>query len=220
MERDDLREAWASLQPDAPTQAAVERALARRSLARGMQTALDRERRRTLFEIAGNYVAVIALGAFAADHAHRSADVVGAAILAVALIVLNVALIGLAVALNGIDYEMPLLPLQTSIETIRARRAKLTATVLALAPLAWAPLLVVLVSLAGGDAIALLGRAYIAANAAFGAAVAFAAWLLARRYRGRVRSPWLSWASNALSGQAYREALERLASLERFREIA
>lgn len=220
MERDDLRDAWASLQPDAATQAAVERALARHSLRRGAQTALDRDRRWTILEVAINYIAVIALGAFAAGHAHRPADIASAGILGMALIALNVALIGIAVALKGIDYQAPVLSLQASIETIRARRAKLTAIVLALAPLAWTPLLVVLVALYGGDAT-LLGGAYIAANVAFGAAVALAAWLLARRFWGRIAgSTWLGRVIDALSGQGYRQALERLSSLERFREIA
>ncbi|MBV9232545.1 MAG: hypothetical protein JO030_00770 [Candidatus Eremiobacteraeota bacterium] len=221
MERDDFREAWASLQPDAAMQEAIERALSRQAGIKAAHTALQRDRGQLSLEVALNYAAVIALGAFAVHHAMHVTYMLCAALLGSGLLAVNLELLRIAMALRRLDYGQPVFALQSSIEAIRTRRARLTAIILALAPLAWTPLLVVAVAIFGGDAIATLGTAYIAANAAFSLAFALAAWLGARRFGRHVaHSGWLRGLTDALSGQAYREALERLTSLERFRDVA
>lgn len=222
MERDNAREAWALLETHLRRTERLNDVLVAQSMEQKTQTRLMGERRFVLFEIALNYAAVVALGAFAFDHRVRIVVLVSAAILAAALVAINVVLIGIAVALSGVDYDEPVLAVQSTLERIKMRRAGLTATVLFASALLWTPLLVVLLSLAGArDTMRILGMPYLAANVVLGVLVVAAAWLSARYFRLRPDgSRWVARAADVLTGNAYRDAQEFLDTIERFREAA
>jgi hypothetical protein len=217
MERDDLHEAWASLEAHLQRTERLNDLLVTHSMTQGAQTTLARGKHRLVAEIALNYIAVVALGAFAADRSGQIATIVSAAILAASLIAINVVLIGIALAIGRLDYEEPVVAIQTALERIQMRRARLTAITLVAGPLLWPPMLVVLLSLFGLDAFHVLGIPYLAANAAFGLTVGIFAWVAARRFGSRfARSRWIRGAVDALSGKAYLRAAESLDTIERF----
>lgn len=218
MERDDLREAWEALEAHVSKTEKLNDLLVSQSATRGARTSLDRERRWLTIEVVLNYVAVVALGSFAADHLANAAAAVSAGVLAAYLVVVNVALIGIIAGLAQLDYDEPVLAVQTALERIAMRRGLLVATILVTGPLLWAPLLVFLISLAGLDALRVLGMPYIAANLALGALFAAAGYTVARLLEPHVRgSSWLARFVRALAGQEYREAAQMLDTIERFR---
>ena len=218
MEHDDLHAAWTALESHVRKTEKLNDLLVAQSMTRRAQTALERERRLLIVEIVINYIGIVALGSFAADHLANIATAVSAGVLAAYLIVVNVVLIGITVALGRIDYDEPVLAVQAALERIAMRRARLVGTILMTGPLLWAPLFVLFVSLTGADPLQVLGTPYIAANLAFGALFAAAVYLAARLLQSRLRgSRWLAKAIDAITGGAYREASDSLDTIERFR---
>ena len=112
-------------------------------------------------------------------------------------------------AVGRIEYDAPVIAIAQAVERLRLLRARKMLWILALSPLMWLPLMIVSArGLLGIDPIATLGIAYIAANAAFGAAVLAAALWIARRY-GR-------YFRETLSGAEVRAASKQLAALTRY----
>jgi len=221
MERDDLREVWASLETQLRRVEGLNDMLVTQSLAQRAQTPLVRERRMLWLEIAANAIAVMALGSFAADRAHDPAVLISAGTLAVALLIVNATLLRIAISLRAIDFDEPVLAIQTALEREKMRRARLTAAILLAGPLLWTPLLIVMLALGGVDAMRALGVAYLAVNLAFGLAVAIGGWLAARHFAPRLRGAgWVARAADALSGGSYREAADFLDTIVRFKEVA
>lgn len=221
MENSDLNQAWASLQTHLERTQRLNDLLVAQSMMKQAQTPLTREKRALAIEIVVNYAGVVGLGSFAAGNASRPDVLISAAILAASLIAINIALISIALAISDLDYEEPVVAIQAQLERLKMRRAGLTAIILIAGPLLWVPLFVVLLGLAGIDALQVLGIPYLAANAALGITIAAAAMLWARRYgSGFLRSRWGRRAADALSGQSYREAAEFLDTIERFSSAA
>ena len=221
MEGDDLREVWASFEQHLQRTERLNEFLVAQSMVKRAETPLVRERRFLVLEIAINYVAVVALGSFAFDHARDIGAAVSAAVLGVALLLINLALIGVAAAIARIDFEEPVLAIQSTLERIKMRRARLTAAILLAGPLLWTPMMVLGVSLLGLDAVRALGIPYIAANLVVGAIVAIGGWIAARRFGPRLRgSRWAARAIDALSGSSYREAADFLDTIERYKRTA
>jgi hypothetical protein len=221
MERDDLHEAWASLETHLRRTERLNDLLVSQSMTQSAQTPLVREKRWLLFEIVVNYIGVIALGSFAVDHFSQTGTALCAAVLAAALIAINVVLIGNVVAIARIDFQEPVLAIQSALERLKMRRARLTAAILLGGPLLWTPLLVVGLALLGIDGVRALGLPYLAVNVAFGATVAIGGWLAARHFGRRFSgSRWARGAIDALSGSSYREAADFLDTIERFRSAA
>jgi hypothetical protein len=218
MERDNVLEAWASFEAQLKRTERLNDLIVIDSLKRRAQSPLSRERFFLWLEAGINLFAVIVLGSFAGD---RLGSVSGmcAVILMAALLALNAVLIGIAVALSRLDFDNPVVSLQTELARLKLRRVALVAVTLSAAPLLWAPLMVVLVTAAGVDPVRALGVPFIAANVAFGAFVAGAALLIARLLGERLRkAPWMAGWVDALSGGAYREAADYLDTIERYRE--
>jgi hypothetical protein len=164
-----------------------------------------------------NFIAVVALGSFAYDHAGNVWAASSAAVLGAALIVINATLVGIAVAVRRLDFEQPVLRIQVALERIALGRARLTAAILAAGPLLWTPLSIIGLSMLGVDAARAVGPGYVAANLAVGVFVAFGAWMAARYLGSRLRgSLWTARAIDALSGSRFREAANFLSTAERF----
>ncbi|HEY1975128.1 MAG TPA: hypothetical protein VGG89_01115 [Candidatus Baltobacteraceae bacterium] len=218
MERDTVLEAWASFEAQLKRTERLNDLIVVESLSRRAQTPLNRERLFLWVEVGVNILAVIALGSFAADRAPSAAGI-SAAILGAALLAIDAVLINIAVSLSRLDFESPVVTLQADLARLKARRAALVAGTLIAGPLLWAPLLVLLVALAGIDPVRALGVPYIAANAAFGVLFAIAALSIARTCGDRLRtSGWMAGIIDALSGSAYRDAADYLDTIERYHE--
>lgn len=218
MERDNVLEAWASLEAQLKRTERLNDLIVVESLARKAQTPLRREGFFLWLEIAINALAVVALGSFAADRAGSLAGTC-AAILGAAALAFNAVLISIAAGIARLDFENPVVALQTELARLKVRRAALVAVTLSVAPLLWAPLIVVLVGAVGVDPVRALGVPFIAANFAFGALVAGGAFIVARVFGDGLRkAPWMSRAVDAFSGGAYREATDYLDTIERYRE--
>ena len=219
MERDDLIEAWASLEAHLKRTQKLNDAFVAQSMTNRAQTALARERRWLVVEIVVNYVAIIALGSFAASHYAQAAAFVSTCVLDAALIAINVVLINIATAIGRLDYEEPIVAIQSTLERIKMRRVWLTGAIFATGPLLWTALTIVMLAAAGVDAIGTLGIAYVAANVLFGIVVCAAAWAFARTIGPRVaRTGWARTLVDALSGSEYRRAADVLDTIERFQE--
>ena len=216
MERDDVREAWASFEAQLRRTERLSDLIVVESLSRRARAPLNRERFFLWVEIGLNALAVVFLGSFAFNHAGSAAGVC-ATILAAALLAVDAVLTSIAVGLSRVDFENSVLQVQAELAGIKARRAALVAATLTAGPLLWTPLLVVLIAVAGADPVRALGIPYIAANAAFGAFVAGGALLVARFFGERLRtSPRMVAVVDGLSGRSYSEAAEYLDTIERY----
>jgi hypothetical protein len=128
-------------------------------------------------------------------------------------------LIAIALAVTRLDFDDPVVAVQSELARLKMRRAALVAIALVAGPLLWAPLLVVLMAALGVDPVKSLGITYIVANFIFGALVSGAALVCARLFGGRLRSSArMERLIDALSGKAYREAAGYLDTIERYRE--
>jgi hypothetical protein len=218
LERDDLREAWASFELHLQRTERLNDALVAQAMTHRAQTSLAREGRFLVLEIVVNFIAVIALGSFAFDRVNDVWAATSAAVLGVALIVVNATLLGITIAVRRLDFEEPVVAIQTALGRIALRRARLTTAILLAGPLLWTPLSIVGCALLGLNAVRAFGLAYVAANLAVGAFVIFGGWLAARYLGPRMRgSRWTTRAIDALSGNRYREAADFLNTIERFR---
>lgn len=218
MERDTVLEAWASLEAQLKRTERLNDLIVVEALSRKAQTPLTRERRLVVFEIAVNFIALVALASFTYDHAGNAAGI-SAAVLALTLIAIDGVLISIAFALWHIDFESPVVTLQAELARIKTRRAALTGVILIAGPLLWTPIFIVALGIFGIDAVHALGIPYIAANVALGLLVAAGAWLTVRFFGDRLRrSPRTARLVDVLSGQAYREAADYLDTIERYCE--
>jgi len=220
MERDDLREAWASLEAHVEKTERLNDLLVAQSMSRKAETSLMSERRTLWLELLLNYAAVVALGSFGASHVHDTAAVVSAAILDAALIAYNAVAIGILIGLHSIDYDEPVVAIQSALQRVKMRRVKLTAVTLLAAPLLWTPLFIVLIALAGGNAMR-LGPAYIVANVTVGITLCAGGLIVARSAAARFSDAgWWKKAVDALSGKTYAQASDFLDTIARFRDAA
>lgn len=122
-------------------------------------------------------------------------------------------------ALNGrIDYGAPIATVQRQVEELRLARLRSTQLRLLLAPLLWAPvLIVVLHACFGVDAWLEPGPGWLACNAGVGLACVPLLLLLARRLaRHPGRHPRLERFLESLSGTCIARAEQRLAALAEF----
>jgi hypothetical protein len=172
-----------------------------------------------IFELAANAVAIVLLGSFAADYIREPRFFIPALVLgiyAVALLATNVAQ---AVRINAVDYDEPVIAIQTQLERLKAERAIIVKWTLLVAPLMWVPLLVVVLRAFGIDAYAALGTPYLGANALFGIGVIAVASWFSMRYSDRLRrSGLLRSVADILAGRSLADAVTSLETIRRFEE--
>lgn len=204
---DELRSAWQAL-------AKTERlnlALLQSAAMGDARSVLAREGRRFAAEISLNVAGVVLLGWYAASAS--SAWLMGSAGCCMAfLIALNIALIKHRLALRCVDFNEPVVAVQTQLARLERRSAALVAVVLAAAPLIWVPASVVLASLIGVDLVH-GALSWLIANLAFGVGALGAAILGARYLQHTGRQ---SAIVRVLSGTAYRDAAQHVDDLLRY----
>jgi hypothetical protein len=215
MTLDDLQQRWQETNAKLDAALVLHAALARPAVLNGTRTALERAARSVLFEWLATLVAVMVLGAFAADHVRERPVLLCAALLDAYGIAATAAGIAAFVRLRAIDYDAPLLAVARAVERIALLRAWTVFWTLTVAPLMWMPLLVVALRAAFGPlAVDSLSPVWIGANVAFGAAVLAGAIVFARGhdFAAAPSSPadrlW-----RTLAGGGIRAAAQRLAAL-------
>jgi hypothetical protein len=220
MTLDYFQELWADCDKKLDLSIRLNTRLLRESRVSGARSALRWLTPFVVAELLINLVLVIALGAFIASHVHQAAFVAPA-------IVLDVFAIGLVAAgarqlamLSAIDFSGPVIGAQKSLETLRRFRIRKTMWTLMLAPVLWAPLVVVgLEAVFGVNAHSTLGGAWLAVNALFGLAMIPVMVWVSRRYADRMtQSPFIQRFMNDIAGRGVTAAtafLDQLASFER-----
>jgi hypothetical protein len=222
MELEDLRHAWEAHGRMVDDTSRLNRQVLRWVVTSKAETAMRRLSRLLWIELVVNAGAAVWLGSFLADNVTVARYALPAAALDILVIALLAAGIRQLVAIGRVDYGRPVLIIQRRMESLRAERIRATMATLAVAPLAWVPLLIVMLKgLLGVDAYAILSSAWLIANVVFGLLVAAVAIWASRQYAGRVTSSWsLRWLMDNLAGRNLRTASDFLRSLAQFEEAA
>jgi hypothetical protein len=220
MELDDLKPRWEKQEAELGAGLRLDpRLLVASGLGR-MERSLGRLSRLLVAGLAVDFLATLWLGSFLAKHAGEARFLIPGAALHLGAIALLVAGVRQLVALKRIDFGEPVVTIQRRLESLRIARLRAVRWTLLVAPLAWAPLLVVaLEGLFGVDAYAILDARWLAANALFGVLVLAAALFVSRRYADRMdRSPAVQRLMRELAGQHLAAAQSHLDALGRFAE--
>lgn len=217
MEFDDLKQVWNAYDQKLSASMRLNTQLLQQANLGKVQTSMDRLARGLAFEIAVNFIGVLLIGSFAADHVAETRYVIPAILLGVYAIAILAAGIWQLVQIRTIDYDEPVIVIQRKLEQLKVHRSITVKWTLLTAPLMWVPLLVVLLRAAGIDAYATLGVPYLTANALFGLAIIPLALWLAQRYGTRLqRSSVLRTLADDLTGRSLIAALQSLDTLARF----
>lgn len=222
MDLDDLKQRWADqdrkldanlrlnarlLRTHTATLGKAETALGRLSWLLGIGLALD-------------FLVLLWLGSFAADHAADARFLIPAVVLGTGVIALALAAVHQLLAIGRLDLGEPIVAIQRRLESLRLLRTRETQITLLLSPLLWIPLLIVaLKGLLGVDAYTFSDGRWLAANVLFGLAVIPVALWTAHRYADRLqRSPVARRLARDLAGYNANAAVGFLAALARFEQ--
>ncbi|MEO8585619.1 MAG: hypothetical protein ABI584_05625 [Acidobacteriota bacterium] len=220
MELEELQRLWAD--QDKKLDAGIQ--LSKRLLhatVMGKAEAATRPLSRLLwFELLFTFPAVLLIGSFLAEHVAEARFFIPALGLHLGVIALLVSGIRQLAVLRTIDYGAPILAIQKRLASLRVLRIRTVKWTFILAPLAWTPLLiVVLKGLFGVDAYSMFGARWLIANVLFGLAVIALAIWLSRRYADQMdRSPVLQRLMRELAGQSLTTAKSVLGSLSQYEE--
>jgi len=222
MELDDLRQAWEAHGRKLEDNSRLNRQILDQAISAKAETATRRLSRLLWIELLVNLGAAVWLGSFLADNVTVARYAIPAAAVDILVIALMMAGVRQLVAVKQIDYGQPVLIIQKRMESLRAERIRASMLTLVVAPLAWIPLLiVVLKGLFGVDAYATFSSAWLIANVVVGLLVVAVAVWASRRYAGRVTSsPSLRWLMNNLAGRNLQTTTTFLRSLAQFEETA
>jgi hypothetical protein len=217
MEFDDLKQIWNAYDQKLAASMRLNTQLLQRANMGRVQTSLDRLARGLTLEAVINFVAVLLIGSFAADHVAEARFLIPAILLGVYAVAILATGISQLVRIRTVDYDEPVISIQRKLEQLKANRSMAMKWALLTAPLMWVPLLIVGLGAAGVDAYATLGASYLTANALFGLALIPLALWLAKRYGPRLqRSPVLRTLADDLTGRSLIAALQSLDTLARF----
>lgn len=219
MKLDDLREELRAGDARAEKSVRIDLAKLRQKGLRATGSAMRRLRAWLWVELAVNGLAVLWLGSFAADRAREPRFLFAAIPLHVVALAHSVFAVHQLATLQRLDLAGPLVAIQRRLERLRIGRIRMTKWTFLLAPLLWAPLLVVtLRGVLGVDAYATLDRAWLGANVVFGLAfipvMLWASRRLGDRFEG---SPLLGRVLRDIAGRNLAAAqgfLDELARLE------
>jgi hypothetical protein len=219
MELEEMRERWMAADGREAARP-FDTLRLRAALTNRSRTATARLTRLVAIELVADLVAVVWLGWFIGANVGDARFVVPAALLDVGAVLLVITCVRQLVALGGLDYGDPVVAIQRRLEELRRERLTTVLVTLSLGPLAWTPLVVVVVrGFLGVDPYAVFGPAWLAWNVAFGLGVVAAAALASRLLAERVRRPgWVRWLFRTLSGAELVEAAAALDALTRFEE--
>ncbi len=220
MELDDLKRRWEEQDRKLDASLRLNARVLKESVLGRAELAIRRMSRGLLVELLVGLLPLLWLGSFIADHIGEPRFWIPAAALDVCAIALVIALVRLRLAIRSVDYAAPILGIQKRLESIRVRRIRATLWTLALAALAWTPLLIVgLKGFLDVDAYAVFSAGWLVANVLFGLAVLAAAVWVSRRFADRMeRSPLLQRLMRDLAGRNLADAEGFLGSLARFEQ--
>ena len=160
--------------------------------------------------IAANAIALVALGSFVAGTFGDVRFALPGILLFAAAWLSLVMCVRQIVSLQAIDFDEPVVAIQTALERLRIERILVNTWTIFGAPLLWVPLSIVGLRVAGVNAYA-FGPAYLLANLAFGLAILGLGVLVARHV-----SAGKSRLSDLLAGRALANARDRLDTIARF----
>ncbi|MES1245046.1 MAG: hypothetical protein ABUT39_25805 [Acidobacteriota bacterium] len=178
-------------------------------------------------ELAVTAVAVVWLGDFIAGHLREARFLLPAVLLDLCAIAKLAVCIRQLAAVAGLSYSLPVVAVQKELGKLRVLRLRALKWEMILWFVLWLPALVVLFEgFFGVDLWFVLGAAgardgsflvWVAANVAFGLAVALLLIWLSKRYADRVdRSPALRRFVDSLAGTSLTKALDFLDSVVQF----
>lgn len=206
---DNLRHAWAAQGGAFPLALAPRQA----------RTPLIQLKFGIIFELVGNAIALVLLGAFGYDHRNAPQFLIPAAALDLYVIFMVQGLIRQLVAIANVQYWEPVTIVQRRFETVRRTRLLFTQITVALMALAWTPLMIVGLDLLGVDAYATLGTAYLAANVAFGIAFMAGFILIAKRFGEKLSQiPALAYIAASFEGYDLVETSKFLKEITQFEQ--
>lgn len=216
MELDEMQSAWRDLSDRldrlASGCAGLRVEMQKNEVARSLRSTLAW----TAADLVGSAATLGLLGAFVASQtAWRF--IVPALVLYPLAIATLAASVAQCVLLVRLDYGDPVVAIQARLERLFMLRLRTIRMELLFACLLWLPIMIVLMrGIAGADLYA-LGPAWLAANAAFGALMVPALWLLARYAGPRFnRTAFGRFLLDDLTGRGLADARRRLADIARF----
>ena len=182
------------------------------------RSALQRLMAFLVLNLAVNFVVVVCLGSFIADHITAPRFVIPAFALDVFALLLMASSVRQLVLAGGVDYSGPVAGIQKKMERLRIHKIKETKWTLVVATLIWTPLqIVALKAFLGLDAYSLFGPAYLAWNVMVGIAVIALAIWVSKRYATRLeRSSIVQGLMDTFAGYNLNAATQSLRNLEDF----
>jgi hypothetical protein len=219
MELEEIKALWAQSNRKLEASMRLNAVLLQEWNLRQTDTSLKRLARGIRFELIMNVIAVVLLGAFAANHVREPQFLVPAILLDVYAIALVAAAGRQLGAIGAVDYDEPVVAIQRKLEELRLMRIRTTLWTLLYAPFMWLPLAIVALRAFFGVDLYAAGWGWLAANALFGLAVIPVAIFLAKRYGDRLAaySP-LRALADTIAGRDLAEALDSLGAIRRFLE--
>ena len=182
------------------------------------RSALQRVMAFLVLNLAVNFIVVVYLGSFIADHITAPRFVIPTVALDVFVLMLMASSVRQLILAGGVDYSGPVAEIQKKMERLRIHKIKETKWTLVVATLLWTPLLIVaLKAFLGLDAYALLGTAYLFWNVVVGVAVIALAIWVSKRYAARMESSSIMQGlMNILAGYNLNAATQSLKNLTDF----
>jgi hypothetical protein len=220
MNLEELKDQWTSQNEKLEKSLRLNAALLRESASGKTRGALSGLARAIWIELVINFVALLLLGSFIADHVSEPRFLVPAVVLHLFAIGLIVAAVRQLAALAQIDFDAPILLSQKKLESLRIQRIRATKWILILAPLLWTPLFIVaLKGFLGVDAYAVFPAAWLLMNLIAGAGLIPLLLWISKRFAGRFGdSPFVQQLMNDIAGRnlaAAQAHLDRLSNFER-----
>jgi hypothetical protein len=220
MDLDELQRKWAAHDGKLDAILRLNRELLSATRLERAQSAVRRLAAFLALEVAMMLFAVLPLGSFAFDHRNTARFALPAVALEVFAIAILAGTVRQMVTALHIDYGQPVAVVQRQVEALRARRARFNGRILLASPLAWAPLVVVVLQgLFGVDAYRVPGIRWLVANLLLGLAVLVGALWVSRRFAGRMSaSPLFQRLMNDLAGYNLKAASRSLQTLSDFED--
>ena len=222
MELDDLKTPWREMDRRLDSMEStlrLNRLLAKAGTLEQMHSKLRFVRLVLWYEVGFGVLATLLVGSYLFDHLGAIRFALPAAALHIAAILTLASAVRQLVALGRIDPSGPVVRIQRRLTELRVARARSNRSLLLLAPMIWALLLVVVPhGLLGLDVYRVFGLPWVAGNLAFGVAVLGAAAWASRRFPVATRSSkLLRWLGDDLTGRRIASAsgfLDHIAAFE------
>jgi hypothetical protein len=217
MELDEVKTLWAQSNRKLEASMRLNIVLLSQWNLRAVNTSLKRLAWGISFELIANAIAIVLIGAFAADHARELKFFIPAVALGVYAIVLVAAAARQLAAIAAVDYDEPVVAIQRELRELQLARVRTTLWTLLFGPLMWTPICIVAFQAFFGVDLYAAGWTWLGANLLFGLAVIPLGIIIARRYAGRMAGhPRLNALADAIAGRSLAAALDSVDAIRRF----